>query len=144
MGSPVRRSRIGGILGASLAQHSGLRIRHHLTLGRSYGLDLIPGPGSPYATGRPKKKEKKKNPCSQSLPICLEAGSVTSLGRELRSGNIFGVDLCARCCRQGQGYSCAQDRRKHPCSQGAYIPVGGGNKQDVSANFVLCWLGIEC
>ena len=44
----------------SLTQHSGLRIwccRSH-GLGYSYGLDLIPGRRTPYATEQPKKKKK--------------------------------------------------------------------------------------
>ena len=39
-----------------LARNSGLRIR----CCRSWGLDLIPGPGAPYAMGQPKKKKKRK------------------------------------------------------------------------------------
>ena len=44
------------------AWHSGLRIHccHSCTLGCDYGLDLFPGPGTPYATGWPKMKERKR------------------------------------------------------------------------------------
>ena len=44
----------------SPARHSGLRIGHSrrsCSLGGTCGLDLIPGLGTPYATGRPKKKK---------------------------------------------------------------------------------------
>ena len=40
----------------SLAWHSGLGIQHC----RSCGMDLIPGPGTPYATGQPKEKKNTK------------------------------------------------------------------------------------
>ena len=40
-----------------LAQHSGLWIRHCCSCG--YGSDLIPGPGTPYAMGWPKKRKRK-------------------------------------------------------------------------------------
>ena len=41
----------------SPARHSGLRILgwHSCGIGRDCGLDLIHGPGIPYATGQPKK-----------------------------------------------------------------------------------------
>ena len=42
----------------SLVQHSGLRIQHWCGCG--YGSDLIPGPGTPYAVGWPKKKKERK------------------------------------------------------------------------------------
>ena len=47
----------------SLARHSGLRIPHCCScgLGPNCGLDLIPGLGTPYATGWPKKKRQKKD-----------------------------------------------------------------------------------
>ena len=40
----------------------GLRIWHCCSCGVSHNFcsDLIPGPGTPYATGQPKKKKKKK------------------------------------------------------------------------------------
>ena len=43
----------------SLAQHSVLRIQHCCSCGTgcNYGSDLIPGSGTPYATGWPKKKK---------------------------------------------------------------------------------------
>ena len=43
-----------------LARHSGLRIRHYRSygLGGNCGSDLIPGLGTPYALGRPKKKNQ--------------------------------------------------------------------------------------
>ena len=46
----------------SPAQHSGLRIQccHSYRVGCNCSLDLIPGPGTPYTMGRPKKKGKKK------------------------------------------------------------------------------------
>ena len=56
----------------SLARHNGLRIQHCCScgLGRNYGLDLIPGLETPYATGRPKKeKDKKHEPFRQLLVI---------------------------------------------------------------------------
>ena len=45
----------------SLAWHSGLRIWHCHNCGVDYNCssDLIPGPGTPYAMGQLKKKEKK-------------------------------------------------------------------------------------
>ena len=44
----------------SPAQHSGLRIRRcrSCSLGLDCSLDLIPGPGTPYATGQPNRKKK--------------------------------------------------------------------------------------
>ena len=44
----------------SLSQYSGLRIWCCCSfgLGCDCGLDLIPGPGVPYAVGQPKKKKK--------------------------------------------------------------------------------------
>ena len=46
----------------SPAWDSGLRIWHCCScgLGRSYSLDLIPGPGIPYAAGGPKEKKVSK------------------------------------------------------------------------------------
>ena len=46
----------------SPAQHSGLRIQRcrSCDLGHTGGLDLFPGPGTPYAVGRPKMKKKKR------------------------------------------------------------------------------------
>ena len=48
----------------SLAQHSGLRIwcchNHSCSLGRNHSLDLIPGPGTPYAVGQSGKKKSLK------------------------------------------------------------------------------------
>ena len=46
----------------SPAQHSGLRIWYCRSCGFGHdcGLDLIPGPRVPYATGQPKMKKKKK------------------------------------------------------------------------------------
>ena len=42
-------------------------------LGHSGGVDLIPGPGIPYAVGQPKKKKKVtlnlKNGCPRSTPV---------------------------------------------------------------------------
>ena len=65
---PLWHDRLGGVSGApgcrfpSLAWHSGLGIRHCCSCeitGHNCGLDLIPGPGTPYATGKPKKKKKR-------------------------------------------------------------------------------------
>ena len=46
----------------SLAGHSGLRIPGYCSfgLGRNYGWDLIPGPGTLYASGGLKQGKKKK------------------------------------------------------------------------------------
>ena len=46
----------------SLAQYSGLEdlVLLHYIVGHNCGLDLIPGPGTPCASGQPKKKEKQK------------------------------------------------------------------------------------
>lgn len=46
----------------SLASHSGLRIPycHSCSIVRSWGSDLNPDQGTPYAAGRPKKEKKKK------------------------------------------------------------------------------------
>ena len=54
---------------ANLAWHSGLRIGCCCSwgLGCNCGLDLIPGLGSPYAAGRPKKKKKKSEDMAQHL-----------------------------------------------------------------------------
>ena len=51
-----------GIQAPSPAQHDELRIWRCCScgLGCKYGSDLIPGLGTPYATGRPKKRKKKK------------------------------------------------------------------------------------
>ena len=51
-----------GLQVQSPAQYSGLGIWHchSCSLGHNSGLDLIPGPGTPYATGQPKMKKKKK------------------------------------------------------------------------------------
>ena len=48
----------------SSAQHRGLRIQrcYSCSLGHICGLDLIPGLGTPYAMGWPKKEKKKKFP----------------------------------------------------------------------------------
>ena len=45
----------------SLAQHSGLRIQccHSCGKGRDCGSDLVPGPGTPYTMGQPKKEITK-------------------------------------------------------------------------------------
>ena len=45
-----------------LAWYSGLRIQHchSCSVGGNSGSDLIPGPGTPYATRWPKKKKEKK------------------------------------------------------------------------------------
>ena len=55
--------------GFILAWHSGLRIWHchNHRIGRNSGLDLIPGPGTPYAMGQPEKKKKKKKLIYQYL-----------------------------------------------------------------------------
>ena len=44
----------------SLAWHSGLS--HSCSVDYNSGLDLIPGPGTPYAMGWPKKRKEKKKP----------------------------------------------------------------------------------
>ena len=46
----------------SLAWHSGLRIWHccSCSVDPHCSLDLIPGPGTPYALGQPKKEEEEK------------------------------------------------------------------------------------
>ena len=45
----------------SLAQDTGLRVLRCRSygLGHNYGSDPIPGRGTPYVTGQPKKKRKK-------------------------------------------------------------------------------------
>ena len=68
-------SSVSAALGRRLdlqAQHSGLRIWHchSSSIGRNCRLNLIPGLGTPYATGQPKKKKKN---CD---PIWLEIGCV--------------------------------------------------------------------
>ena len=52
-----------GMQTGSLAQQSGLRIHHcrRCNLGRSCRWDLIPGPGTPYAIGWPKKTQMHKS-----------------------------------------------------------------------------------
>ena len=55
---PLWHNRIGGVSGAlgsrfdSLARHNGLRIWHchSCSLGQNCGSNLIPGPGTPYAS----------------------------------------------------------------------------------------------
>lgn len=49
--------------------HSGLRILHcySCSLGLDCGLDLIPDPGAPYASGWPKKGKRKKKKKMESL-----------------------------------------------------------------------------
>ena len=46
----------------SWAQHRGYRVWSccSCSVGPNCGLDLIPGPGTPYAPGQPKKKKKEK------------------------------------------------------------------------------------
>ena len=55
----------------SQAQHSGLRILCHdsygVSMGLSYGSDLIPGPGTPYTTGWQKEKKKILCPSGSSF-----------------------------------------------------------------------------
>ena len=53
----------------SPTHHSGLRIGHC----HSWGLDLIPGQGTPYAVGQPKKK--KKNYVSEKVYISFTVKS---------------------------------------------------------------------
>ena len=43
----------------SLAQLPGLRIQHCCSTGHTCGFDLIPGPGTLYVAGKPKRKEKE-------------------------------------------------------------------------------------
>ena len=54
LGSPGRQVQ-------SPAWHRGLRIRHWGSsgLGCNSGWDLIPGPGTAYASGQPKRERKK-------------------------------------------------------------------------------------
>ena len=54
----------------SLARHSGLRVPccHSCVLSHNCGLDLIPGPGAPYAAEWP-KKERKGNKIVKNLCI---------------------------------------------------------------------------
>ena len=51
-----------GTQGPSLAKPSGLRIPccHSCSISCNCGLDPIPGPGTPYAEGWPKKKKNNK------------------------------------------------------------------------------------
>ena len=49
----------------SLTQDSGLKTWHchSCSVGCNCGLDLIPGPGTPYASGQPQKRIKQINKC---------------------------------------------------------------------------------
>ena len=63
-----------------LAWHSCLRICCccSFSLGGKCGSDLIPGPGTPYATGQPKKKAKKKKRNIEFLELdMLKVGIMT-------------------------------------------------------------------
>ena len=53
--------RSAGMQVQSVAWHSGSRIWHcwSYCLDQDYSLDMIPGPGTPYATGQPKMKGKE-------------------------------------------------------------------------------------
>ena len=56
-------SGILGALGQAPAWHSGLRIWHWCTscsLGSNCGSDLIPGLGTPYSMGQPKKNKREE------------------------------------------------------------------------------------
>ena len=59
----------------SLAQWvKGSSVCHSCSIGHDCGLDLIPGPGTPYAVGWPKKKkeeEVEREDCCHVLPWCL-------------------------------------------------------------------------
>ena len=59
------------------ARPSALRIWRCLrcTLGHNFGLDLIPGPGTPYAAGRPKKVEVGRR-AGRNTPQCERSGTV--------------------------------------------------------------------
>ena len=65
-----------------LAWHSGLRICHCRScgMGRNWGLDLIPGPGTPYATGRPIKKKGEDVPSASSSTSFSSGGSNPTKG----------------------------------------------------------------
>ena len=67
-----------GIQVQSLAQHSGLRMWRCCScgIGRNCSFDVIPGPGTPYGVGQPKKGEK--NDITISVPIrCYRGGPST-------------------------------------------------------------------
>ena len=53
----------------SLAWHSELRIQCCWIVGHNCGSDLIPGPGTPFTMGQPKKEKKKENIKSKKSPI---------------------------------------------------------------------------
>ena len=63
-----------GTLVRSPARHSGLRIQccHSCVLVHDCGLDLIPGPGSPYAMGWPKKEKKNNNKVLENTGVSNE------------------------------------------------------------------------
>ena len=70
-----------GVQIQSPAQHSRLRIQHCCSC--DLGSDLIPGSGTPYAMGWPKKKKKKKDKFAmkEAAKRCASGPSVTrSLG----------------------------------------------------------------
>ena len=62
----------------SLAWHSELKICHchRRCIGRRCGSDLIPGPETPYATGQPRKKKKKKIESLLSILLAVYLGEV--------------------------------------------------------------------
>ena len=60
----------------SLVGHRGLKIQlcHSYSLGHGWGPDLIPGPGTPYATGWPEKKRKEKKRKRKEGPLSVLIG----------------------------------------------------------------------
>ena len=76
----------------SPARHSGLRIWHcgSSGLGHDCGSDLIPGPGTPYALGRPKMKNKQKQGQrvgEEPPPACALPGGGHVLWLSMTSSN---------------------------------------------------------
>ena len=71
-----------GVLGRRFGSwHGGLRIQccHSCNFGCSYGLDLIPGLGAPYASGWPKKKGGVSTSCSLN---CTRSGKLLMVEME--------------------------------------------------------------
>ena len=106
----------------SLARHSGLRIQHchSCSLGHNYGLDLIPGLGTPYVAGQPKKGGKKSFLiCKTQLYGCqrYQGGRRLQLGfRSKRCWLSFGEEGLS------QGFLPAEGRLALLRGSGAQLP----------------------
>ena len=64
--------------------HNELRIQccHSCGIGCNYGSDLIPGPGTPYATGCPKRKRKKDS--LSDIQIYLDSYILSDISTDVK------------------------------------------------------------